>query len=709
MHEVIFSEQQSIPDLLTDQTNSRTMLTEFFEMNKVDPNANLYFYHEFPEHYTWDEKNNHWRQRKGHYKVIGRLTSVSPYEGERFYVRVLLLHRKGPTSFDDLKTVHSVRYNTFKEAAEHMGLLQKDNLIQQTLREACLIRMPAALRQLFVIILIYCNPVEVRTLWNEFHPYMLEDYPSTSSLTMPVRLLLNDLELSLNDFHQTISNFDLPAISDFPNEEPVVSHFVVDERSIPVPPEDLEAIEKLNNEQKHAFDMIMDAVHHKTSSVFFIDGPAGTGKTFLYRSLLAAIRHEGHIALATATSGIASIMMPGGRTAHSRFKIPIPTLPTSTCRISKQSDEGILLHETTLIIWDEATMAHRYTIEALDKTLRDLFHNDQPFGGKIVVLGGDFRQVLPVVPRGTRSQAIDACITYSSLWDHVKLFHLTQNMRARTDSLYSDMLMRIGNGSEPYVVDDLIRMPDEIVIPWEGEQSILQLINAVFPKMSDNAYDRNYIMERAIITPKNNYVDQLNHQVLQLFPGNEIIFHSFDSAENDPRNLYQLELLNSISTSQLPPHKLTVKIGCPMIVLRNLDPKNGVCNGTRVLLRGIYQNVMHAEIITGSFSGRPVFLPRIPLKTGQQDIKIPFVLIRNQFPVRLSFALTINKSQGQTIPNVGIYLPSHVFSHGQLYVALSRGISRHNTKILIKNGSVNGFSGVHTRNVVFHEVLQPHE
>ena len=126
---------------------------------------------------------------------------------------------------------------------------------------------------------------------------------------------------------------------------------------------------------------------------------------------------------------------------------------------------------------------------------------------------------------------------------------------------------------------------------------------------------------------------------------------------------------------------LKLKINCPIILLRNIDPANGLCNGTRLVIRGFQKNAIDAEIVLGQHSGKRVFLPRIPLCPSDDEM-FPFRFKRKQFPVRLSFAMTINKSQGQTIPNVGVYLPEPVFSHGQLYVALSRATSTSNIKVL---------------------------
>jgi hypothetical protein len=181
-----------------------------------------------------------------------------------------------------------------------------------------------------------------------------------------------------------------------------------------------ERVPQLNLEQRVVYDNVMAAVNRPT---FFVDGLGNIGKTFLYSCLLRSVRAQGRIVVIVASSGIAPLLLDGGRTAHSRFKIPVQGLNnTSTCYISRDFELAALSQAATLIVWDEAVMMHMHVFEAVNKSLQHIMavinpaFKFLPFGGLVVVFGDDFRQILPIVPRGTRGDVVAAALNRSSIW-----------------------------------------------------------------------------------------------------------------------------------------------------------------------------------------------------------------------------------------------------------------------------------------------------
>ncbi|XP_042757993.2 uncharacterized protein LOC111895117 [Lactuca sativa] len=702
---VRFKDGDRMENIVDREKEKDSMLTEFFKKNKEDSKAREYLYKDFPKHFTWNRGNHCWRTR-AHKSMVGRLVYANPAEGERYYLRLLLCHITGPTCFEDLYTANGVLHPTFRKAALERGLIETDDNLSQCLEEASLFQFPSTLRRLFATMLIFCEPGNVRKLWDDHYDSLSEDYRKQYGCAERVQnMVLIDIRVFLESMSKKLSDYDLPNVSAHIDLQSRGYREVQEEYSINVEYEDLHARDSLNPDQKFAYDEIMRHVEQNILGVFFIDGPGGTGKTFLYKALLANIRAHGLIALATATSGVAANNMPGGRTAHSRFGIPLNLDNNSMCKITKQSGKAQILREAKVIIWDEAAMAKRQAVEAVDRTMQDIIDEKLPFGGKIMVMGGDFRQVLPVVRRGTRAQIVDSSLRMSPLWASVKRLRLNINMRAVNDPWFSNFLLRVGDGKEETLDESYIRIPDNMSIRYTDKtKSVDALIDAIFPSLHSNGADSKFIISRAILSTKNESVDEINNKLIERFSGEQKVYYSFDEAEDDKNNLYPMEYLNSLNVSGVPPHYLRLKTGCPVILLRNIDPSNGLCNGTILICRAFQQNVIDAEIAVGQHAGKRVFLPRIPLCPSDDEM-FPFKLKRKQFPIQLSFSMTINKAQGQTIPNVGVYLPESVFSHSQLYVALSRGISRVNTKVLVKPEKTFDNDGIYTSNVVYKEVL----
>ncbi|KAF2892009.1 hypothetical protein ILUMI_14164, partial [Ignelater luminosus] len=395
----------------------------------------------------------------------------------------------------------------------------------------------------------------------------------------------------------------------------------------------------LNQQQKTAYDTIIKAVNDGNGGIFFIDAPGGTGKTFLISLILDTIRAQSQIALAVASSGIAATLLEGGRTAHSALKLPLnlQTIEEPTCNITKTSAMAKVLQNCKIIIWDECTMAHKRALEALDRTLRDLRSNQIIFGGAMILLAGDFRQTLPVIPRSTPADEINACLKTSNLWRYVKNLKLTTNMRVALQNdisagVFSKTLLDIG----------LISFPTNFCHFTTSKE---ELISKVFPNIDTNYKNHARLSERAILAATNKDVNDLNIKIQSQITGQ---IHSFKSIDSiiDPNEVvnYPTEFLNSLDLPGLPPHYLQLKVGSVIIMPRNLNqPK--LCNGTRLAVKKIMNNLIEATIIIGKFKDEDVLIPRIPLMPT--DFAIQFK--RVQFPVRLAFAMSINKSQGQSL------------------------------------------------------------
>lgn len=433
------------------------------------------------------------------------------------------------------------------------------------------------------------------------------------------------------------------------------------------------------------------------SSPFFLAAPGGTGKTFLINLILAKIRSEKRIAIAVASSGIAATLLDGGRTAHATFKLPLDlNRGQVSCNISRSSNTGKMLKECSIVIWDESTMSHKNAFEAVSDVLKDLRGDNRPFGGVTMLFSGDFRQTLPVVPRGTRANEVEACINRSPLWSKVKKLTLSINMRVQLKKdnkakEFSDVLLQIGDG-KIREFEGKINIPKELCNVVDSAES---LIKKIYPEIKNVATKHySWFQERAILAPTNYIAAQINEDLQNKFDGAEMTYKSVDSMPNpEDAVTYPVEFLNDLNPSGMPPHILTLKVGSPVMLLRNMKPPK-LCNGTRLQVKALHKNVLDCTIITGRGEGESVYIPRFPLLSSNEWIEFR----RLQFPVKVCFAMTINKAQGQTLKTTGVDLRQDCFSHGQFYVACSRVSAAKDLTILNPERR--------TANVVYKEVLR---
>tara|TARA_B110001452_G_scaffold118768_1_gene98544 strand:+ start:1079 stop:4696 length:3618 start_codon:yes stop_codon:yes gene_type:complete len=730
---------------------------------------------DFPERYRWDRQRKAWvpRRRFSRHGTIARVFHIHPGAGEVYYLRMLLHRVPGcelalldvpfataaerdacAFTFDALKFVAGTRYATYKAACEARGLLQGDAEAWRMLTDAAEEAFAPQIRRLFAWVLEYNHPLEPMALFDHFGVAMGDDFARLGHDAAHVRAqVLLALEQMLLHAGRSLDAFGMvftPAerqlaaaaqaaqLAATPHQwEPreVREELVADVGALRAQFDASYA--QLRTEQRAPVDAALDAIERGHSLCLFLDAPGGTGKTFCANTLLAGVRSRGEVALAVASSGIAAILLELGRTFHSRCKAPKVPAPGQMLNIDAQTAVAELFRRARLLLWDEGAMGNRYHLEALDRTLRDLMKmidprlEYEPFGGKVIVVAGDFRQTLPVVPRASKPQILQVTLNASLLWRDFHTFRLTENMRIRNAaaagadtaelSAFADWLLRIGNGTEPCDDTSTITLPTE---RWpelcEPSGADIERLCAwtypgllfdepVTPELEEEqlrlSVDVEWLSQRAILAPHNRTVDEINAQFLASFPGEQVDICSADAIDESSEGglTPDVEFLNSIDLPGFPAHRLTLKKFMPLMLLRNLAPSDGLCNGTRLVLLDIVSNdLLKVRIATGKCAGNVVYINR--LRLNPEAGHFPFEWSRLQFPVRPAFAMTINKAQGQTLRRVGVYLARACFSHGQLYVAISRVGLPSQLRFAVPRDPATGL--FKTRNIVYREAFQ---
>ncbi|XP_017469499.1 PREDICTED: uncharacterized protein LOC108361401, partial [Rhagoletis zephyria] len=539
-----------------------TTLTSFFAMCEADPFAATLLYVEMPKYYTWNQSTKKFQRRKQGTPVpdwpqvfstdaLGRMYTVHPRNDECFYLRLLLVNVRGPKSFAHLKTVNGHQCQTYREACQLLGLLENDSHWDLTLADSVLWNnyKDDICEDILHRLRIQTNNPDMEItdeIYNE-GLILIEDQCLTIAKKLLIEVGMIAPNRSMHDAFNQELNRELQYNVD------TLQEFV--RNNVPL----------LNEQQKQVYDTLMQAVDNNTGGLFFLDAPGGTGKTFVISLILATIRSRCDIALALASSGIAATLLDGGRTAHSALKLPLNlnTIDTPTCNISRSSAMGKLLVQCKLIVWDECTMAHKKSLEALNFTLKDLRRNNNIFGGLMILLAGDFRQTLPVIPRGTPADELNACLKASPLWNNVKALSLTTNMRVQLQNdqsaaQFSKQLLALGNGKVPVdATTGLITLTNDFC---RFVDSQLALIENFFPNISENYQNYAWLSQRAILAAKNNDVHALNFTIQSKMDGDLVTYKSVDSITNsDDVVNYPTEFLNSLELPGFPPHNLQLK------------------------------------------------------------------------------------------------------------------------------------------------------
>lgn len=730
----------------------RSPLEGYFILNNhpTDINGTWHLtYVHLPKTYRWDAKLRRWVLRYQSKVIIARMYPISAYQVELFAIRTLLLNVPGIKGWEHMRTVNGILYPTFKEACQKLNLMRDDQVYIAVFDEMKNMNTPGAFRKLFCSTILMAVVTDSMVFWEKYKMDLIIDYRRKASNFNKTdddlyNWVLTYFNKRFSYSGKTNFNFGLPMPEGVDvNNQQLMAIVMDDNDGRPLQGQlQIDRNIQLNQGQQNAFNQIMAAARDPTRKdrLFYVNGPGGSGKTTLYRQIYEACRIEKLGAKCYATTGIAATLMIGGQTAHRGFGLPIvlDSKSESYLQYKLWMPSVRELKAVSVILIDEITMISKHALRVIDSFLRALMGSDKEhlkkenFGGKVVVVGGDFRQLLPVVPGGSKEDIINECVISSPLWKNFKVLKLTHNMRAHNDEQYSSFLLKLGINSLPAVpeikITNIFEIPPQIVlqIPAEMQKeddefkarnpiehakripvALKALIQEVFEQnltpMDPNDRDAEAkrsleLAGRCILATTIKQMMFVNNHVINMVPGTEKIFNSIDSIKFDGKEteqcvreneqMYTVEWLNNQTPSGMPPHRLRVKVGIIVMLLRNQDPVCGESNGTRMIVRSFTDNLIMCEIISEAARGRMVPVYRMDLVAD--DPIMPKKFQRTQFPLLPAYAMTVNKSQGQTIQRVGLYITSEFFSHGQAYVAFSRVKSSRDIIVHFADGQFQG-------------------
>ncbi|XP_016178683.1 uncharacterized protein LOC107621160 [Arachis ipaensis] len=589
---VLYEDHQFIENVIETAVSKDNMFIGWLKADKDFDVAHTLTYAEMPSYFIfWDKQGHIWKPRKqGH--VIGHLKHIPHSHGDEYYLRLLLNYQKGCQRFVDIRSVGGVVYDTFKEACYALRLLQDDREFIDAINEASSWASPNYIRRLFAMLLMSNNMVRPNMVWEQCWQHCADDtmFDRTHNLGFEhsadeiKSTTLAKIEKLLPPNGRTLEEFtDMP----FPNlvdsiKPPDTIFFdELNFNKTKLASISVDLVFRLNRDQRVAYDTIFNAVSRGIGDFFFVYGYGGTGKTFLWNALFASIRSKGYIVLNVGSSGIAALLLPNRRTTHSRFKVPLSVNQDSICNIRQGTPLAHLISSAKLIIWDKAPMLNKFCFEVLDKCLKDVlrfdhgYNPDAPFGGKVVVLGGDGL------------------------------------LRDSTDG------------------ESVIRIPDNLLLDIES-LGLHDLVLFVYPDILLRTSSLDYFKDKSILAPTLDVVTEVNNHVMSLIPGNEKVYLSSDTMLNEDGHLeselytMSTESLNALNCSGIPQHRLVLKISVPVMLFRNIDQSNRLCNGTQMQVRRLGDHVIEGVILAGRNIGEVVFIPRMNMVPNNETLPIRF-------------------------------------------------------------------------------------
>ena len=634
---MVFNPEDDVTGIQDAAAATSSTLLQWFELNRWNATARQYTYNEIPEHFVW--QHNVWLPRVRNTTCIGRIYSVSVHNLELYALRRLLSVVRGAQSWEDMYHFNGVVHDSFRAACYARGMLEDGaEVISAFTEAAATITSLPALHHVFVDLILNCAPADPAGLFNMFADE-LRAFGGPHAITAAEAL--SAIERIMVQRGHSVADFGMEVEYEPPEILPVHDMAACQRLRD-------QLLTELSNEQMQVYNEVMAS----QGGVYTLMASAGCGKSKVANAVAAAIRSNGGIAVCVASSALAASNLKGGGTGHSVFKIPIPATDTTFCAWGVR--ERTLMRAAQILIWDEISMVHCDVCDTVERSLRNLMQDDRPFGNKVVVLMGDWKQLLPVVRMG---HGEDFTVHRCQWWPSCHHLQLQHNWRAGLNAPFAQELLSIGNGAAAHVpvtsrVSNLTAMIDRVY----GS-----CITAVSNR-------RNLILSLTLEDAR-----EVNNAVMDLIPAVSVIHTSADVYQ-DCRDIdaYPLEYVQSLQMHGAPPAQLRLIVGARYMIIRNLNVLQGVCNGIMCVLLAVTDHFAEVQLISGPQEHRVVLLPRCVFSISPEASGLPFTLLRRQLPLIPAYCLSVHKSQGQTLDKVGLYFTSDPFTHGQLYTALSR-------------------------------------